>query len=122
MGKTDEKVVARNRRRRRIRGKISGTAQKPRLSVFRSSRHIYAQIINDDLGTVLVSASTMDGEIKGSLKYSGNSDAASRVGALLAERAGAKKIETVSFDRGGYKFHGRIKALAEAAREGGLKF
>ncbi len=122
MGKTDEKVVARSRRRRRIRGKIFGSAERPRLSVFRSSRHIYAQIINDDLGTVLVSASTMDRELKGSVKHGGNSDAASRVGSLLAERAVSKKIGVVSFDRGGYRYHGRIRALAEAAREGGLKF
>lgn len=122
MGKTDKKVIARSRRRRKIRGKIHGTAERPRLFVFRSARHIYAQIINDDLGTVLASASTMDGELKGALKYSGNVEAAKQVGSLLAKRAATSQIETVSFDRGGYRYHGRVRALGEAAREGGLNF
>ncbi|MFV1956259.1 MAG: 50S ribosomal protein L18 [bacterium] len=122
MGKTDKKVIARSRRRRKIRGKIHGTAERPRLFVFRSARHIYAQIINDDLGTVLACASTMDSELKGALKYSGNVEAAKQVGSLLAKRAATNQIETVSFDRGGYRFHGRVKALGEAAREGGLNF
>ncbi len=122
MGKTDKKVIARSRRRRKIRGKIHGTTERPRLSVFRSARHIYAQIINDDLGTVLASASTMDGELKGALKYSGNVEAAKQVGSLLAKRAATSQIETVSFDRGGYRYHGRVRALGEAAREGGLNF
>ena len=122
MGKTDKKVVARSRRRRKIRGRIHGTTERPRLSVFRSARHIYAQIINDDLGTVLASASTMDGELKGILKYSGNVEAAKQVGSLLAKRAVTNRIKTVSFDRGGYRYHGRVKALGDAAREGGLNF
>ncbi len=122
MGKTDKKVVARSRRRRKIRGRIHGTTERPRLSVFRSAWHIYAQIINDDLGTVLISASTMDAELKGTLKYSGNVEAAKQVGSLLAKRAVTNQIKTVSFDRGGYRYHGRVKALGDAAREGGLNF
>lgn len=122
MAKTDIKRMARLKRKRRIRGKIRGTGGRPRLAVFRSSRHIYAQVINDDLGTVLVSASTVDSGLKGKLKASGNVEAAKEVGKLLAERAAQKSIETVTFDRGGFRYHGRVQALAEAAREGGLKF
>lgn len=122
MGRIEDKKRTRQARRRRIRGRIQGTPEKPRLSVFRSSRHIYAQIIDDDLGNILASASTMDKQIRETLKTGGNIDAAKEVGKLLADRAVEKKIETVAFDRGGFKFHGRIKALAEAAREGGLKF
>ena len=122
MAKTDMKRTARLKRKRRIRGKIRGTGDRPRLAVFRSARHIYAQVINDDLGTVLVSASTVDSGLKGRLKTSGNVEAAKEVGKLLAERAGQKSINTVTFDRGGFRFHGRVKALADAAREGGLKF
>jgi len=122
VAKTDMKRTARLKRKRRIRGKIRGTGDRPRLAVFRSARHIYAQVINDDLGTVLVSASTVDSGLKGRLKTSGNVEAAKEVGKLLAERAGQKSINTVTFDRGGFRFHGRVKALADAAREGGLKF
>jgi len=122
VAKTDIKRTARLKRKRRIRGKIRGTGDRPRLAVFRSARHIYAQVINDDLGTVLVSASTVDSGLKGRLKTSGNVEAAKEVGKLLAERAGQKSINTVTFDRGGFRFHGRVKALADAAREGGLKF
>lgn len=122
MAKTDIKRTARLKRKRRIRGKIRGTGGRPRLAVFRSSRHIYAQVINDDLGTVLVSASTVDSGLKGKLKGGGNVEAAKEVGKLLAERAAQKSIETVTFDRGGFRYHGRVQALAEAAREGGLKF
>jgi large subunit ribosomal protein L18 len=122
VGRTGDKIRTRQARRRRIRGRIHGTADKPRLSVFRSTRHIYAQIINDDLGHVLTSASTMDRQLRGSLNCGGNSKAAHEVGKLLAERATEKKIEAVAFDRGGFKYHGRLRALAEAAREGGLKF
>ncbi|NOY85881.1 MAG: 50S ribosomal protein L18 [Deltaproteobacteria bacterium] len=114
--------MARLKRRRRIRGKISGTAHRPRLSVFRSSRHIYAQLIDDDMGTVLASASTMDRELRGTTKSGGNEDAARNVGKLLARRASEKKINTLTFDRGGFQYHGRVKALADAVREGGLKF
>ena len=122
MGRIQDKIRTRQSRRRRIRSKIRGTAQRPRLAVFRSARHIYAQIIDDDRGHVLASASTLDRQLRGSLKTGGNSRAAHEVGKLLAERAVGKKIEMVAFDRGGFKFHGRLKALAEAAREGGLKF
>lgn len=122
MGRIDDKNRTRINRRRRIRSKVYGTAERPRLSIFRSTRHIYAQIINDDMGAVLTSASTMDAQLRGSTGNGGNIDAAREVGKLLAERAATKNIEAVSFDRGGFKYHGRVKALAEAARDGGLKF
>ena len=107
------------RRHQRVRGKVSGTAERPRLSVFRSENNIYAQIIDDVNGVTLASASSLDKAIEG---YGGNVTAASAVGKLIAERALAKGIENVVFDRGGYLYHGRVKALAEGAREGGLKF
>lgn len=122
MGRIEDKNRNRQARKRRIRGKLRGTAQRPRLAVFRSARHIYAQIIDDGLGHVLASASTMDKDLRGSLKTGGNEDAAKEVGKLLAVRAIQQNIEMVAFDRGGFKFHGRLRALAEAAREGGLKF
>ena len=122
MGRIDDKKRTRQARRKRIRGRIFGTPEKPRLSVFRSSRHIYAQIVDDALGAVLASASTMDKQIRETLETGGNRDAAREVGKLLADRALNKKINTVAFDRGGFKYHGRVKALSEAAREGGLKF
>jgi len=122
VGRIEDKKRTRLNRRRRIRSKIHGTAGRPRLSIFRSTRHIYAQIINDDIGAVMASASTMEAQLRGSISYGGNVDAAREVGKLLAERAATKKIETVSFDRGGFKYHGRVKALAEAVRDGGLKF
>ena len=110
---------ARLRRHRRVRGKISGTAERPRLNVFRSETNIYAQIIDDVNGVTLVSASSLekDFHVDGT-----KSDAAKQVGINVAERAKAKGIETVVFDRGGYVYHGRVKALAEGAREGGLQF
>ena len=107
------------KRHDRVRGKISGTAEKPRLCVFRSENHIYAQIIDDVAGSTLVSASTVE---KGFDGKGGNCEAAKKVGAAVAERALQKGIEEVVFDRGGYIYHGRVKALAEGAREGGLKF
>ena len=122
MGRIEDKKRNRLNRRRRIRSKEHGTAERPRLSIFRSTRHIYAQIIDDDMGAVLTSASTMEAQLRESGKSGGNMDAAREVGKLLAERAATKKIETVSFDRGGFKYHGRVKALAEAVRDGGLKF
>ena len=122
MRRIEDKKRTRQARRKRIRGRIHGTSEKPRLSVFRSARHIYAQIVDDELGLVLTSASTMDTQIREGLKNTGNMDAAREVGKLLADRAVNKKVEKVAFDRGGFKFHGRVKALAEAAREGGLKF
>ena len=111
------------RRRRRVRTSLrERAAGKPRLSVHRSGRHIYAQVIDDGLGKTLASASTLDKDVKGSVKNGGSQDAAQAVGKLIAERGKAAKIEEVIFDRGGYLYHGRVKALADGAREGGLKF
>ena len=119
MVKKTDSNIARLKRHKRVRAKISGTAACPRLDVFRSSKNIYAQIIDDEQGVTLAAASSVEkdfGETKG------NKDEARKVGALIAERAKAKGIETVVFDRGGYIDHGRVKELAEGAREGGLKF
>lgn len=113
-----DKNVARLRRHCRVRGKISGTAERPRLDVFRSSKHIYAQIIDDVAGVTLCSASTMDKDFEG---FGGNIEAAGKVGRKIAERALEKGIKVVVFDRGGFVYHGRVKALAEGAREGGLQ-
>ena len=110
---------ARLKRHKRVRGKISGTAERPRLCVFRSENHIYAQIIDDVAGNTLVAASTVEKGFEGN---GGNVEAAKKIGNTIAERALAKGIENVVFDRGGYIFHGRVAALAEGAREGGLKF
>ena len=107
------------KRHNRVRGKISGTAERPRLNVFRSKANIYAQIIDDVTGNTLVAASTVEKAFEGN---GGNCDAAKKIGAVVAERALQKGIEEVVFDRGGYIYHGRVKALAEGAREGGLKF
>lgn len=109
------------RRRNRVRRKILGTAERPRLSVFRSSKHIYAQVINDDEGVTLVSAGTC-GKKENPVAYGGNTNAAKMIGAKIAELAKSKGISQVAFDRGHYKYHGRIKALADAAREAGLQF
>jgi len=115
---------ARERRRihRRIRRKLMGTTERPRLAVFRSLNHMYAQIIDDMQGKTLAAASTLEKDVLGDSKGSGNLTAAKLVGKSIAERAKAKGIASVVFDRGGYIYHGRIKALAEAARESGLKF
>lgn len=110
------------RRRRRVRQKISGTGTRPRLSVFRSIKHIYAQLINDELGVTVAEASTLSPELKENLSTGGNVTAAESVGALIAQKAKQQKIEVVVFDRGGHLYHGRIKALAEAAKAEGLKF
>ncbi|MEG0018931.1 MAG: 50S ribosomal protein L18 [Oscillospiraceae bacterium] len=117
MVKTPNSNVARLKRHARVRAKISGTASRPRLDVFRSSKHIYAQIIDDVAGVTLAQASTMD---KDFTSYGGNIEAAKAVGSAVAKAAIAKGITTVVFDRGGYIYHGRVKALAEGAREGGL--
>ena len=109
----------RQRRHRRVRGKISGTAERPRLCVYRSLANIYAQVIDDVNGVTLVSASSLDKSFEGK---GGNIEAARKVGQMVAERAKAKGIDTVVFDRGGYVYHGRVQALAEGAREGGLNF
>ena len=109
-------------RHARVRSKISGTADRPRLNVYRSLNNIYAQVIDDTTGNTLVSASTLDEEVKASVKNTGNKEAAKAVGALVAKRAIEKNIKNVVFDRGGYIYHGRVKELAEAAREAGLEF
>jgi large subunit ribosomal protein L18 len=106
----------------RIRKRLLGSTSRPRLAVFRSNKHIYAQIIDDSKGATLIAASSLDGDTKKGLKNGSNMAAAQAVGKLLAERAKAKGIDAVLFDRGGYIYHGRVKALAEAAREAGLKF
>ena len=116
--KTDRKME-RTRRHIRVRRKISGTAERPRLCIYRSNTNLYVQIIDDVAATTLVSASTLDKEIK--TKYA-NKAAAKELGLLIAKKAAAKDIKTVVFDRGGYIYHGVVKELAEAAREGGLKF
>ena len=110
------------RRRKRVRQKISGTGDRPRLSVFRSSKHIYAQLINDELGMTVAEASTLSPELRESLSNGGNVKAAESVGALIAQKAKQQEIEIVVFDRGGHLYHGRVKALAEAAKAEGLKF
>ena len=114
-----DKNAMRLKRHIRVRGKISGTPECPRLNVFRSNANIYAQIIDDVNGVTLVAASTLEKDFEGA---TGNAEAAKKVGAVLAERAKAKGIEQVVFDRGGYIYHGRVAALAEGAREAGLKF
>ena len=119
MVKTINKKAMRLHRHVRVRGKISGTPERPRLNVFRSNANIYAQLIDDVNGVTLVSANTLEKAFEGA---AGNCEAAKKVGLTLAERAKAKGIEEVVFDRGGYIFHGRVAALAEGAREGGLKF
>ncbi len=116
------KKLAREKRKKRIRGKINGTAQRPRLAVFRSSTNINAQVIDDTIGKTLLSASTLEKEVKAANKSTGNIDAAKAIGKTIAERATKAGIKEVVFDRGGYLFHGRVKALADAAREAGLKF
>ena len=116
--KTDRKME-RTRRHIRVRRKVSGTAERPRLSVYRSNTNIYAQIIDDVAGNTLVSASTLDKEVK--VKHA-NKEAAKEVGTLIAKRAVSKNIKTVVYDRSGYIYHGIVKELAEAAREGGLEF
>ena len=112
-----------NRRAFRTRGKLKkASPDRPRLSVFRSGRHIYAQLIDDKVGATLVAASTLEKEMRSKLKSSSNKAAATEVGSLLAKRALEKDLKDIVFDRGGYKYHGRVKALADAARAGGLKF
>lgn len=119
MVKKIDRAKARNKRHQRIRNKVSGTPECPRLSVFRSSKHIYAQIIDDVNGVTLAAASSLD---KGFDGNGGNAEGAKKVGEAVAKAALDKKIENVVFDRGGYLYHGRVKELAEGAREGGLKF
>jgi large subunit ribosomal protein L18 len=110
------------RRQRRIRKRLSGTPERPRLAVFRSSKHIYAQVIDDQAGKTLAYAGTLDPEVKAEVKYGGNKAAAAAVGKLIAERAKKAGVDKICFDRRSYKYHGRVEALAQAAREGGLQF
>ena len=119
MVKRPDTNAQRKRRHTRVRGKVSGTPERPRLNVFRSNENIYAQLIDDVNRVTLVSASTLEKSFSG---YGGNCDAAREVGKTLAERAKDKGIEAVVFDRGGYVYHGRVQALAEGARDGGLVF
>ena len=114
-----DKNKTRQKRHLRVRNRVAGTAERPRLNVFRSLAHIYAQVIDDDKGMTLAAASSLDKEFKGK---GGNIAAAKAVGKAIAKKALEKGISEVVFDRGGYIYHGRVKALAEAAREGGLKF
>ncbi len=120
------KKVSRNeirlRKHVRVRKKVEGTKERPRLNVFRSLNHIYAQVIDDTTGNTIVAASTLDEALKGKVKSGGNKEAAKEVGKLIAEKASDKGIKQVVFDRGGYIYHGRVKELAEAAREAGLEF
>ncbi|MBO4548401.1 MAG: 50S ribosomal protein L18 [Abditibacteriota bacterium] len=118
----NSKEMLRKRRHFRLRKKLSGTQEKPRLNVFRSLNNIYAQVIDDTKGSTLVAASTLDAAVKSALEGKSKKDAAKMVGELVAKKALEAGITTVVFDRGGYKYHGRVAALAEGAREAGLKF
>lgn len=117
-----DKNKARLKRHLRVRRKVTGTAERPRLNVFRSSKHIYAQLIDDVAGVTIVSASTVEKELSGEIKNGGNVESARKVGEIIAKRAQEQGKKVVVFDRGGYLYHGRIQALAEAAREAGLEF
>lgn len=115
------RIVGRERRKLRIRKKMSGTEVRPRMSVFRSAKHIYAQVIDDSVGKTIASANTTEADLKAQ-KPRANAATATTIGKLVAERAKAKSIDKVVFDRGGFIYHGKVKALADAAREGGLQF
>ena len=117
-----EKELARKRRKRRVSAKVRGTPERPRLCVFKSSRHIYAQVIDDSRGHTLAAVSTLNSALRGGERVGGKLEAAKRVGTLVAEKALAKQVQKVVFDRNGFLYHGRVKALAEAAREKGLDF
>jgi len=117
-----DRRAARLRRHTRVRKRVVGTSERPRLNVFRSLRHVYAQVIDDSQGHTLVSASTIDPDVKVQLQGLTKTEQARVVGEMLAKRALSRGIKKVVFDRGGYKYHGRVKALADAAREGGLEF
>ena len=117
-----KKQLLRQRRHERVRRKVSGTQERPRLAVYRSEHHIYAQIIDDSKGHTLAAASTLDAGLRAELKYGGNVDAAKAVGSLVAQRALEQGVKQVVVDRGGFAYHGRVAALADAARESGLEF
>ena len=116
------RTVVRENKHRKLRNRFSGTAERPRLAVFRSNNHMYAQIIDDTVGKTLVSASTLDKDVKAELEKTNNVEAATVVGTVVAKKALEKGITTVVYDRGGYVYEGKVKALAEAAREAGLEF
>ena len=116
------KEEARQRRHKRLRKKVSGSVERPRLCVYKSLNHIYAQIIDDTKGHTLIAASTLDKELRNESGHKGNTSMAKRVGLLIASRAVPLGVKKIVFDRGGYKYHGRMKALADGAREGGLEF
>ncbi|MCW5827749.1 MAG: 50S ribosomal protein L18 [Deltaproteobacteria bacterium] len=122
MAKTEDRKGRRTLRHQRITKKVQGTPERPRLAVFRSNRHIYAQVVDDQGGRTLVAASTLSKDLKGKVAKIGTVDAAKQVGLLVAEKAKAAKVTKVVFDRGGYAYHGQVKALADAAREAGLEF
>ncbi len=122
MVKKEARSKIRVKKHMRIRNRFSGTTERPRLAVFRSNNHMYAQIIDDTVGNTLVAASTVEGEVKSQLEKTNNVDAAAYLGTVIAKRAIEKGIDTVVFDRGGFIYHGKIAALADAAREAGLKF
>ncbi len=117
-----KRLQGRSRRKQRVRKKVQGTAERPRLTVYRSLRHIYAQVINDNTGQTLAAASTLSKELRSKVKTTGNTEAAKAVGELLAQEALDRGIKKVVFDRNGFLYHGRIKTLAEAARQKGLEF
>jgi large subunit ribosomal protein L18 len=117
-----ERTQSRRRIRSRIRRRLKGSVERPRLAVFKSGRHIYAQVIDDASGATIAHASSLDAALKGDKKPAANRETATRVGTLVAERAKSKGVARVVFDRGGYIYHGKVKALAEAARQGGLEF
>ena len=122
MVKKESRSEIRAKKHRRVRNNLAGTAERPRLAVFRSNNHMYAQIIDDAAGNTLVSASTLDKEVKDAVEKTNNVDAAAQVGTVIAKKALDKGITTVVFDRGGFIYQGKIKALADAAREAGLTF
>ena len=122
MVRKESRAKVRENKHRRLRNRISGTTERPRLAVFRSNNHMYAQVIDDTVGNTLVSASTLQKDVKAELEKTNNVDAAAYLGKVIAERAIEKGIKTVVFDRGGFIYQGKVKALAEAAREAGLEF
>ena len=122
MVRKKSRTVVREQKHRRLRNRFSGTAERPRLAVFRSNNHMYAQIIDDTVGKTLVSASTLDKEVKAELEKTNNVEAAAKLGTVIAKKALDKGISTVVFDRGGFIYQGKIAALADAAREAGLEF
>jgi large subunit ribosomal protein L18 len=120
--KAKSRLISRKKRHRRVRTRVSGTPERPRLNVFRSSKHIYAQVIDDLSGRTMAAASSLDPTLRKEIPHGGNKEAARKVGALVADRAVDQGIKEVVFDRGGYLYHGRVKELAEGAREKGLIF